>query len=130
MAPAVLVSGPRAAESYIRLHSPKSEHMIRCATELDSTRRLFSRNTTRAYPLLMKRTPYSCAPYGPMPFHPCSVPVTTLSGPVNIFVYQDSVAASCLKERFSRCTPHIPEKKQRRRMLTRALIPTTPLSGF
>ena len=52
-------------ESYIRLHYTKQEHQIpmRDGVKL-FTAVYLPRDTTRKYPLLMKRTPYSVAPYG------------------------------------------------------------------
>src|SRR6185503_18619452 len=56
---------PSELESYIRLHYTKQEHMIpmRDGVKL-FTAVYLPRDTTKKYPLIMKRTPYSVAPYG------------------------------------------------------------------
>jgi predicted acyl esterase len=56
---------PPSLESYLRLHYTRQEHMVpmRDGVKLFTSIYL-PRDTTRKYPLLMKRTPYSVAPYG------------------------------------------------------------------
>ncbi len=52
-------------ESYIRLHYTKQEHMIPMRDGVKLFTSVYvPRDTTKKYPLLMKRTPYSVAPYG------------------------------------------------------------------
>src|SRR4051794_31660166 len=54
-----------ALESYIRLHYTKQEQMIPMRDGVKLFTAIYTpRDTTAKYPLLMKRTPYSVAPYG------------------------------------------------------------------
>jgi hypothetical protein len=55
--------------SFIRLHYVKHEHLV----PMRDGEKLFTsiyvpRDATRTYPFLVKRTPYSVAPYGPDKF--------------------------------------------------------------
>ncbi|MDP1796997.1 MAG: CocE/NonD family hydrolase, partial [Planctomycetaceae bacterium] len=66
----VLVSLPVTAqeptqwENYIRLHYIKSEHMVPMRDGVKLFTSVFvPRDTTKTYPILMKRTPYSVRPY-------------------------------------------------------------------
>lgn len=111
MAPAVWSQDPAAAESYIRLHYTKSEHMIpmRDGTRLYTV--IYApRDTTRAYPLLMKRTPYSCAPYGPNAYPSLLGPSDHFVRAGYIFVNQDVRGRFLSEGTFQQVTPHIPEK--------------------
>lgn len=47
------------------------------------------KDTSKKYPILMSRTPYSCAPYGPDAFRASIGPNRTLMEQGYIFVYQD-----------------------------------------
>ena len=56
---------PSQLESYIRLHYTKQEHMIPMRDGVKLFTAVYvPQDTTKKYPILMKRTPYSCAPYG------------------------------------------------------------------
>src|SRR4051812_9053597 len=51
-------------ESYLRLHYHKQEQMIPMRDGVNLFTAIYvPRDTTRKYPILMKRTPYSVAPY-------------------------------------------------------------------
>src|SRR6478735_3727088 len=52
-------------ESYIRLHYDKQEQMIPMRDGVKLFTAIYTpKDTTHKYPLLIKRTPYSVAPYG------------------------------------------------------------------
>src|SRR5262245_43307680 len=52
-------------ESYLRLHYVKQEHQIPMRDGVKLFTAIYiPRDTTRTHPMLMKRTPYSVAPYG------------------------------------------------------------------
>src|SRR5712691_5177755 len=62
---AAIAQDTQQLESYLRLHYVKHEHMIPMRDGVKLFTAVFvPRDTTRSYPILMKRTPYSCAPYG------------------------------------------------------------------
>lgn len=70
-------------------------------------------NTTK-YPILMSRTPYSCAPYGDTLFARRIGPNTTLMQEKYIFVYQD-VRGRYKSEGINlEVTPHIANKKSKK----------------
>jgi len=47
------------------------------------------RDTTRSYPIMMSRTPYGCAPYGPAEYKPALGPSPRFEDDKFIFVYAD-----------------------------------------
>ena len=52
-------------ENYIRLHYTKHEYMVPMRDGVKLMTSVFVPNdTTRPYPILLKRTPYNIAPYG------------------------------------------------------------------
>ena len=53
------------SESYIRLHYTKHEYMVPMRDGVKLMTSVFvPHDTTKTYPMLMKRTPYNVAPYG------------------------------------------------------------------
>ncbi|MFN9717950.1 MAG: CocE/NonD family hydrolase, partial [Planctomycetota bacterium] len=98
-------------ESYIRLHYIKQEHLIpmRDGTEL-FTAIFIPRDTTTTYPILMKRTPYSCAPYGLNNYPSGLGPGEHFVKAGYIFVNQDVRGRFMSEGTFQQVTPHIPKK--------------------
>ena len=66
------------------------------------------RDTTQTYPLLIWRTPYSCAPYGPGKYR--SLP-KELAKEKFIFVFQDVRGRFMSQGKFVNMRPYIPHKK-------------------
>lgn len=66
------------------------------------------RDTSQTYPLLIWRTPYSCAPYGPGKYR--SLP-TELAKEKFIFVFQDVRGRFMSQGKFVNMRPYIPHKK-------------------
>lgn len=104
-----LASGqePTPLESYIRLHYAKSEHMIPMR---DGTR-LFTvvftpRDTTRTYPILMKRTPYNVGPYGEDKYPAKLGPSELFVKAGYLFVNQDVRGRFASEGEFQQVTPH------------------------
>ena len=104
---------PSQLESYIRLHYQKQEHMIpmRDGTKLFTA--VYSpRDTTKKYPLLLKRTPYSCSPYG-VDKYPASLgPSEHFVKAGYIFVNQDVRGRFMSEGEFVQVTPHRPNKQK------------------
>lgn len=99
-------------ESTIRLRYQKTETMIpmRDGTKLHTT--VFSpRDTTRKYPILMKRTPYACAPYGADSYPASLGPSEHFVKAGYIFVNQDVRGRFMSEGTFQQVTPHIANKK-------------------
>jgi putative CocE/NonD family hydrolase len=100
-------------ESYIRLHYSKQEHMIpmRDGVKL-FTSVYIPRDTTKKYPLLMKRTPYSVAPYGLEKFANSLGPSDLFVKAGYIFVNQDVRGRFLSEGQFVQVTPHQPQKQK------------------
>src|SRR5262245_5903646 len=63
--PAAAQQPDNSQESYVRLHYTKQEQMIPMRDGVKLFTSIYvPRDTTKKYPILMKRTPYSVAPYG------------------------------------------------------------------
>src|SRR5678815_2967949 len=63
----LLAQDPAAAEreSYIRLHYAKQEVKIKMRDSVELFTAIYTpRDTSKKYPILIKRTPYSSGPYG------------------------------------------------------------------
>lgn len=100
-------------ESYLRLHYIKEEHQIpmRDGTKL-FTAVYRPRDTTKTYPILMKRTPYSCAPYGADAYPTALGPSEHFPRAGYIFVNQDVRGRFMSEGTFEQVTPHRVTKTQ------------------
>src|SRR5437773_3307017 len=77
-------------ESYIRLHYTKQEQMIPMRDGVKLFTSIYvPQDTTSKYPLLIKRTPYSVAPYGVDKYPPSLGPSEHFMKTGYIFVNQD-----------------------------------------
>ncbi len=99
-------------ESYLRLHYEKREVLIPMR---DGTR-LFTaiytpRDTTKKYPILIKRTPYSCSPYGEDNYPALVGPSDHFVKAGYIFVNQDVRGRFMSEGKFQQVTPHIVNKQ-------------------
>jgi hypothetical protein len=99
--------------SYIRLHYTKQEHAIpmRDGVKLFTSIYL-PRDTTKSYPILMKRTPYSVGPYGPDKFATTLGPSEHFVKAGYIFVNQDVRGRFQSEGEFVQVTPHVPKKQK------------------
>ncbi len=103
----------REREGYIRLHYTKQEHMIpmRDGVKL-FTAVYLPRDTTRKYPLLIKRTPYAVSPYGVDKFPSSLGPSEHFVKAGYIFVNQDVRGRFMSEGEFVQVTPHVPNKQK------------------
>lgn len=69
------------------------------------------KDTTRSYPILLRRTPYSCAPYGPDQFPTALGPGPLYAAAGYVFVYQDVRGAFMSGGEFVDVRPHVDNKK-------------------
>lgn len=109
--PTVVAQESISPESTIRLRYHKSEYMIpmRDGTKLHTA--VFSpTDSTRTYPFLIKRTPYSCAPYGPDAYPISLGPSEHFMKAGYIFVNQDVRGRFLSEGTFQQVTPHIANK--------------------
>ena len=100
-------------ESYIRLHYTKQEHLI----PMRDGKKLFTaiylpRDTTRTYPMMLKRTPYAVSPYGVDKFPASLGPSEHFVKAGYIFVNQDVRGRFLSEGEFVQVTPHKPTKQK------------------
>src|SRR4030042_1282346 len=69
------------------------------------------RDTSRTYPFLLMRTPYSVAPYGPNEYKKALGPHEGFTREGFIFVYQDVRGRMMSEGEFVNVRPHMPTKK-------------------
>ncbi len=104
-----LLSGQVLSDSaYIRQHYRKMEYLIpmRDGVKLHTT--VYSpKNGERAYPILMKRTPYSSLPYGKDAYPTSLGPSRHLMRDLYIFVYQDVRGRWMSEGDYDNMRPHI-----------------------
>ncbi len=104
---------PASLESYIRLHYTKQEHMIPMRDGVKLLTAVYlPRDTGRTYPLLMKRTPYSVAPYGVDKYPAGLGPSEHFVKAGYIFVNQDVRGRFMSEGAFLQVRPHNPRKQQ------------------
>jgi len=103
---------PSQLESYIRLHYTKQEHMIPMRDGVKLFTAVYvPQDNTKKYPLLLKRTPYSCSPYG-VDKYPASLgPSEHFVKAGYIFVNQDVRGRFMSEGEFVQVTPHLPNKQ-------------------
>jgi putative CocE/NonD family hydrolase len=96
---------------YVRAHYTKHEYMVPMRDGV----RLFTsvyipKDTSRTYPILMMRTPYSVAPYGVDQYRERLGPSERLAREGYIFVYQDVRGRYMSEGEFVNVRPHKPVK--------------------
>jgi hypothetical protein len=100
-------------DSYIRLHYTKQERYIPMRDGVKLFTAIYlPRDTTKTYPLLIKRTPYSVAPYGIDKFPSSLGPSEHFVRAGYIFVNQDVRGRFLSEGEFVQVTPHVPGKKK------------------
>ncbi|MFN9642470.1 MAG: CocE/NonD family hydrolase [Pirellula sp.] len=98
-------------ESLIRLRYEKQEVMIPMRDGVKLHTVIFSpKDTTKTYPILMKRTPYSCSPYGKDSLPTSLGPSDHFVKAGYIFVNQDVRGRFMSEGNFEQVTPHISKK--------------------
>jgi putative CocE/NonD family hydrolase len=96
----------------VKEHFTKQEVYIRMRDGVRLFTSIYTpRDTTQAWPILMERTPYSVAPYGPDMYAASLGPNPSLMREGYIFVYQDVRGRYKSEGTFREMTPHSPSKK-------------------
>jgi len=115
----LLVSGTAMAqettqwESYLRLHYTKSEHMVPMRDGVKLFTSVFvPKDTTKTYPILIKRTPYSVRPYDEDKYPAKLGPSELFIKAGYIFVNQDVRGRYASEGKFVQVTPHVPKKSK------------------
>ncbi|MGE0127438.1 MAG: CocE/NonD family hydrolase [Blastocatellales bacterium] len=90
----------------------KSEHRIPMRDGVKLYTVVYSpKETSRKYPFMMTRTPYSAGPYGAVAYRPSLGPSAAFAQEGYIFVYQDVRGTFMSEGEFEDVRPHIPNKK-------------------
>lgn len=113
VAPSAVAQELQQPESYLRLHYIKSEHMIPMRDGVKLFTSVFvPRDTTKTYPIMMKRTPYNVGPYGEDKYPARVGPSEHFVKAGYIFVNQDVRGRFASEGEFTQVTPHIPNKSK------------------
>lgn len=96
---------------YIRRHYVKREYQIPMRDGVHLFTAVYSpKNTSKEYPILMFRTPYSCSPYGENEYRTKLGSGRHFAEERFIFVYQDVRGRFMSEGEFVNMTPHIDNK--------------------
>lgn len=102
---------PGQLESYIRLHYTKHEAMVPMRDGVKLMTSVFvPQDSTKTYPILIKRTPYNVAPYGDDKYPSELGPSEFFVKAGYIFVNQDVRGRFASEGEFQQVTPHLPTK--------------------
>ena len=100
---------------YVRLHYDKREVRIPMRDGVKLFTSIYTpKDTTRSYPILMRRTPYSAGPYGPNEYRESLGPSMHFTHERYIFVYQDVRGRYLSEGDYVHVTPHLVEKSAAR----------------
>ena len=98
---------------WIREHYSKSEYRIEMRDGIKLFTAVYSpKDTTKTYPIIMVRTPYTCSPYGVENYSRNISPNEQLAKEGNIFVFQDVRGKFMSEGEFVNMRPYIPNKKE------------------
>lgn len=109
--PATSTPNPPGSHEFIVANYTKREVEIPMRDGVRLYTAIYSpKDATRTYPILLRRTPYSCAPYGPDQFPSALGPGALYAAAGYIFVYQDVRGAFLSDGEFLDVRPHDPHK--------------------
>jgi putative CocE/NonD family hydrolase len=101
-----------AANTYVKDNYTKKEVTITMRDGIDLHTTIYTpRDTSRTYPILMKRTPYSCRPYGKDQYPERIGPNKYMMEEGYIIVYQDVRGRWMSEGTYDNMRAYIPEKK-------------------
>jgi putative CocE/NonD family hydrolase len=100
------------AKEWVKAHYQKREVMVPMRDGVKLFTAIYSpKDDVSAHPILMRRTPYSCSPYGPDEFPDMVGPSTLFQDKGYVFVVQDVRGAYMSEGTFVDMRPHNDEKK-------------------
>lgn len=110
---AAVAQDTQQLESYLRLHYAKYEYQIPMRDGVKLFTSVFvPRDTTKTYPIMMKRTPYGVGPYGDDKYPARVGPSDHFVKAGYIFVNQDVRGRFMSEGEFVQVTPHRPNKSK------------------
>ena len=105
-------SSSESSENYVKTHYNKTETTITMRDGIKLFTTIYSpKDTSKKYPILLYRTPYSCKPYGADKFRKKIGPNSILMKEGNIIVYQDVRGRWMSEGTYDNMRPYIPNKK-------------------
>jgi len=111
-----LFGGAQPTSDFVNEHYTKHEYEIPMRDGIKLYTAVYVPKKTGKYPILMKRTPYSCRPYGPDKFPKQLGPSRFMMEDLYIFVYQDVRGRWMSEGRYDNMRPHIPNKKGKKQI--------------
>ncbi len=115
-------------DTYAKDNYTKKEVMIEMRDGIKLHTTIYTpKDTSKTYPILMMRTPYSCRPYGESEFKTTIGPNKYLMEEGNIMVYQDVRGRWNSEGVYDNMRPYIPNKTGTKPM--RLATHMTPLNG-
>ncbi|HKO43281.1 MAG TPA: CocE/NonD family hydrolase [Pyrinomonadaceae bacterium] len=98
-------------EAEVKAHYVKSEHQIRMRDGVRLFTSIYTpKDKSRAYPIMLNRTPYSVSPYGLDEYKTSVGPSELFQKEKYIFVYQDVRGKFMSEGEFVNMRPHNPKK--------------------
>ncbi|MCI0487243.1 MAG: CocE/NonD family hydrolase [Blastocatellia bacterium] len=110
------VAKPLYAQEHldVRVHYTKSEHQIPMRDGVKLFTSVYApKDTSRTYPIMLFRTPYSVRPYGPNEYRESVGPSELFAREGYIFVYQDVRGKYMSEGEYMNVRPHNPNKRSR-----------------
>lgn len=109
---AVSLLGQDKKSNYVAENYTKQEVSIKMRDGLTLFTSIYSpKDTSKKYPIIMQRTPYNCAPYGPDQFKRSIAPNETMMKEGYIVVYQDVRGRYMSDGLYDNMRGYIPNKK-------------------
>ncbi|VXB77966.1 Cocaine esterase [Flavobacterium sp. 9R] len=106
------VLGQEKKTNYVAENYTKQEVRIKMRDGLELFTAIYSpKDTSKKYPIVMQRTPYNCAPYGPDQFKRSIAPNETMMKEGYIVVYQDVRGRYMSDGLYDNMRGYIPNKK-------------------
>lgn len=106
------VLGQEKKPNYVAENYTKQEVRIKMRDGLELFTAIYSpKDTSKKYPIVMQRTPYNCAPYGPDQFKRSIAPNETMMKEGYIVVYQDVRGRYMSDGLYDNMRGYIPNKK-------------------
>ena len=104
--------GQEKKPNYVAENYTKQEVRIKMRDGLELFTAIYSpKDTSKKYPIVMQRTPYNCAPYGPDKFKRSIAPNETMMKEGYIVVYQDVRGRYMSDGLYDNMRGYIPNKK-------------------
>nr|WP_315152265.1 CocE/NonD family hydrolase [uncultured Flavobacterium sp.] len=104
--------GQEKKSNYVAENYTKQEVRIKMRDGLELFTAIYSpKDTSKKYPIVMQRTPYNCAPYGPDQFKRSIAPNETMMKEGYIVVYQDVRGRYMSDGLYDNMRGYIPNKK-------------------